>query len=149
LPLWGFSLPALRAASRRQNKPPITCTAGADCDAKWSRAASWIALNPAWKIKTRTDRIIETTGHDSLPAFAVTKVATTPGNYEITFEGVCGWHNHGRDSKVSCSRNKADSLSALRGLIIGISVNRRPIMRSHDDQMVRAQSDAPAATMML
>jgi hypothetical protein len=67
----------------------ITCTVGADCDAKWARAASWIALNPTWKIKTRTDQIIETTGHDTLPAFTVTKVATTPVNYQITFAGDC------------------------------------------------------------
>jgi hypothetical protein len=107
----------ITAAEQATPIRPITCAAGADCDAKWSRAASWVALNPTWKIKTRTDQFIETTGHDTLPAFAVTKVATTPGNYEIIFTGDCAnpfgctptGHNRGRDSKVSCSRNKAGS----------------------------------------
>jgi hypothetical protein len=62
----------ITAAEQATPIRPITCTAGADCDAKWSRAASWIALNPAWKTKTRTDQFIETTGHDTLPAFAIT-----------------------------------------------------------------------------
>ena len=56
----------ITAAEQATPIRPITCTAGADCDAKWSRAASWIALNPTWKIKTRTDQFIETTEHDTL-----------------------------------------------------------------------------------
>jgi hypothetical protein len=92
----------ITAAEQATPIKPITCTAGADCEAKWSRAASWIALNPTWKIKTRTDQIMETTGHDTLPAFAVTKVATTPGNYEITFEGVC-------DNPFGCTPTVAQS----------------------------------------
>jgi hypothetical protein len=49
----------ITAAEQATPIRPITCTAGADCDTKWSRAASWIALNPTWKIKTRTDQFIE------------------------------------------------------------------------------------------
>jgi hypothetical protein len=56
----------ITAAEQATPIRPITCTAGADCDAKWSRAASWIALNPTWKIKTRTDQFIEITEHDTL-----------------------------------------------------------------------------------
>jgi hypothetical protein len=99
------------AAERTTPIRPITCTAGTDCDAKWARAASWIALNPAWKIITRTDQIIETTGHDRLPAFAVTKVATTPGNYEITLDGVC-------DNPFGCTPAVAESRARFESFML-------------------------------
>ena len=72
---------------------PIICMAGADCDAKWSRAASWIAANSALKIQTRTDSVIQTTPpvrSEATPAFTVTKVARGEGRYEITFNAACG-----------------------------------------------------------
>ena len=72
---------------------PIICMAGADCDAKWSRAASWLAANSALKIQTRTDSIIQTTAPvqaQATPAFTVTKVARGEGRYEITFNAACG-----------------------------------------------------------
>jgi hypothetical protein len=98
----------ITAAEQATPIRPITCTAGADCDAKWSRAASWIALNPTWKIKTRTDQFIETTEHDTLPAFAITKVATTPGNYEIIFTGDCA-NPFGCTPTVAQSRARFES----------------------------------------
>jgi hypothetical protein len=101
----------ITAAEQATPIRPITCTAGADCDAKWSRAASSIALNPTWKIKTRTDQIMETTGHDTLPAFAVTKVATTPGNYEITFEGAC-------DNPFGCTPTVAQSRARFESFML-------------------------------
>ena len=98
----------ITAAEQATPIRPISCTAGADCDAKWSRAASWIALNPTWKIKTRTDQFIETAEHDTLPAFAITKVATTPGNYEIIFEGYCA-NPFGCTPTVAQSRARFES----------------------------------------
>jgi hypothetical protein len=71
---------------------PITCTKGPDCDAKWSRAVSWVANNAAYKVQTQTDSIIQTMGplpDDPRPAFNITKVATGPASYEITFGGGC------------------------------------------------------------
>jgi hypothetical protein len=47
----------------------------------------WISINAARKIETRSDEIIRTTGHDTSPAFTVTKIATTARNYEINFAG--------------------------------------------------------------
>jgi hypothetical protein len=50
---------------------PITCQAGADCDAKWSRATAWIAQNSAYKVQTASDSIIQTMGplpNDPSPA---------------------------------------------------------------------------------
>jgi hypothetical protein len=67
--------------------------AGADCDAKWSRAAAWIATNSNLKIQTRTETIVQTAGpvpSEPTPAFTVTKVARGDGRYEITFNGGCG-----------------------------------------------------------
>jgi hypothetical protein len=72
---------------------PIICMAGPDCDAKWSRAASWIAANSVLKVQIRTDSVIQTTPpvqFDATPAFTVTKVARGEGRYEITFNAACG-----------------------------------------------------------
>jgi hypothetical protein len=76
-------------------QPParqIFCKAGPDCEAKWSRAVSWVTTNSAYKIKIQTDQIIQTMGPSNsspLPAYTVTKVATSGGAYEITFDGGC------------------------------------------------------------
>ena len=59
-------------------------------------------------INSSTDQIIETTGHDTLPAFAITKVATTPGNYEIIFEGYCA-NPFGCTPTVAQSRARFES----------------------------------------
>jgi len=71
---------------------PITCSAKVECDAKWSRAVSWVAQNSAYKIKTTSDYLIQTYGpelHETDAAFTVTRLATTGGVYEITFNGGC------------------------------------------------------------
>lgn len=72
---------------------PIKCFDKAQCDAKWSRAITWIATNSSWKIQTQTDFLVQT--YNSIddspsPSFTVTKVAKgAPNSYEITFTGGC------------------------------------------------------------
>ena len=71
---------------------PITCQAGPDCDAKWSRASAWIAENSAYKIKTANDSIVQTEGpleDDDRTAFTATKAANAAGEYEISLTGGC------------------------------------------------------------
>jgi hypothetical protein len=66
--------------------------AGADCDAKWSRAVSWVTTNSEFTIQTQTAQIIQTMGplrQDPTPALTVTKVAVASGDYEITFASGC------------------------------------------------------------
>lgn len=72
---------------------PITCQAGADCDAKWSRAVSYVANNAGWKIQTQTDSLIQTftsTGGSTRPGYTITKTAVGNGRYEIALAGSCG-----------------------------------------------------------
>ena len=82
------------ASSEVQPPPPqpIICTAGADCDAKWSRAQAWIAKNSPRKTSAQTDTVVTTQSlfSESAPVFTVTKVARGQGRYEITFNGGCG-----------------------------------------------------------
>ena len=92
----GFGMLVGACASSQEQPPPpqpIICTIGADCDAKWSRAASWIGTNSALKIRLRTPTTIQTSdppaSSDSTPAFTVTKVARGDGRYEIAFNGGC------------------------------------------------------------
>src|SRR5271163_4921964 len=77
-------------ASAPSQQGPITCTAGPDCDAKWSRAASWVAKNAFYKIQTQTDSVVATAGSDDhRPAYTVTKVAQSSGQYQITIVCSC------------------------------------------------------------
>jgi hypothetical protein len=72
---------------------PIICISGADCDAKWNRAATWIAANSTFKIQVRTGTTLQTAGpvpSETTPAFTVTKVARGESRFEITFNGGCG-----------------------------------------------------------
>jgi hypothetical protein len=101
----------ITAAEQSAPIRPITCKAGADCDEKWSRAAAWISINAARKIERRTDEFIQTTGHDTSPAFTVTKIATTPGNYEINFAGDC-------DNPFGCIPTVAQSRARFENFVL-------------------------------
>lgn len=69
--------------------PSIKCTQGQDCDAKWSRAVTWVSQNSAYKIQTQTDSLIQTYSgsfdqQDMGLSMTVTKTALNqPGEYEI------------------------------------------------------------------
>jgi len=71
---------------------PIPCTAGADCNAKWSRAMQWLQQNSSWKVQTSTDSQLLTEGplDTAKPAFEVTKAARDDGRIEITMRAWCG-----------------------------------------------------------
>ena len=71
---------------------PVICKAGAECDAKWSRAVSWVVRNSQWKIQNQTDQIVETynpTDYSTSPGFTITKVAEGNDAYEIDFATSC------------------------------------------------------------
>jgi hypothetical protein len=89
-------LAACSAAPRAVPAPPpapITCQTRADCEAKWSRAISWIVNNSELKIQTQSDLLIQT--YNSIDAstslaFTITRVATgEPGIYQITIAAGC------------------------------------------------------------
>jgi hypothetical protein len=96
LVLSGLLLSGCITASSKPDTAPqpgaITCTAGPDCDAKWSRALAWVSNNSQWPIETHTDVVIETKpsiNSSALPGFKVTKVASGSGSYEIRFQAGC------------------------------------------------------------
>ena len=70
----------------------ITCVAGQDCDAKWSRAMQWLQQNSSWKVHTQTDTSIVTEGpaDTAKPAFEVTKVTEDNGTSRISMRAWCG-----------------------------------------------------------
>jgi len=72
---------------------PISCKDGADCQAKWGRAAAWIAENSANQIKIQTDSTIQSMEPmvpGSGPVYTATKLPGANGVYEITFHATCG-----------------------------------------------------------
>src|SRR6266568_7150689 len=85
---------AEQQASVAEPPKPITCHAGPDCDAKWSRAAGWVTEHSKNKLETSSESLIQTSGPsafatDSSPAYKITKVAMGPGEYAIEFAGGC------------------------------------------------------------
>jgi hypothetical protein len=74
----------------------ITCTAGTDCEYKWSRAMEWVQNNSAWKFRTVTDTLLTTEGpNDTVkPAFEIARLSQGDGkNYRITMRAWCGAGN--------------------------------------------------------
>jgi hypothetical protein len=70
----------------------INCAVGPDCDAKWSRASTWIAQNSAYKVQTASEALIQTMGplpDDPRSAYTVTKVAGPDNAYQISITGGC------------------------------------------------------------
>jgi hypothetical protein len=71
----------------------ITCTSGADCEYKWSRAMQWLQQNSSWKFRTVTDNLLTTEGplDTANPAYEVTRIPQGDGrNYQIAMRAWCG-----------------------------------------------------------
>jgi hypothetical protein len=85
---------AEQQASVAEPPKPITCHAGADCDAKWSRAGNWVTEHSKYKVETSSDSLIQTSGPstfetDPSPSYKITKIAMGSGEYAIAFSGGC------------------------------------------------------------
>jgi hypothetical protein len=85
---------AEQQASVTESPKVITCRAGADCDAKWSKAGSWITEHSKYTVETNSDSLIQTSGPSTLdtdpsPRYKVAKVMKGPGEYAIEFAGDC------------------------------------------------------------
>ena len=79
-------------ASTAPDARVITCVAGADCDAKWSRAMQWLQSNSSWKVRSQTDTSVITEGplDTAKPAFEVTKVSSDDGRtFQISMRAWC------------------------------------------------------------
>ena len=117
-PLAALLLSACAATGTvQQTAPPvpIVCNGAADCQAKWSRAVSWVATHSSYKIQTQTDSLIQTMGplpEDPRPAYTVTKLSREPDSYEITFAGGC-------DNFIGCVPTIADARAEFRQAVIG------------------------------
>jgi hypothetical protein len=81
------------AAPPAEPIPPIACRAGADWDAKWSRAVAWATQNSGYKIQVQTEALIQTYGPasgDTWLAATVNKIAKGGDQYEIAAALNCG-----------------------------------------------------------
>jgi hypothetical protein len=84
--------PAELAALNDDLNIDLTCTAGEDCELKWSRAMDWLQRNSCWKLRNVTDSLITTEGpfNTQSAAFEITKFPRGGGVYEIRFRAGCG-----------------------------------------------------------
>ncbi len=139
--------------------PPITCQAGPDCEAKWSRAIGWVATNSQWKVQSQSDFLIQT--YNSIddspsPSFTITKVATgQPGSFEISFNGGCanilGCVPTVAESRVSFAAfvNPAGAAATQQALVWARKDHRRITGNAaleKQDQADRAKCQADANT---
>ena len=102
-------------AQNRQPIPPVTCTAGKDCDAKWSRAVAWVSQNTAYKIQVQTDSLIQTYGpFDSKTGTAATvnKIAGANGQYEIVAHMSC-------DNLIGCIPDLGEQMRSFASFVNG------------------------------
>jgi hypothetical protein len=94
----------------------ITCQAGPDCDAKWSRANKWLSESSGLKIETKKDSQIKTVqskGDSRVLVVTITKNATSkPGVYEISFIAGC-------PSELSCLPPIAESRAQFANFVLG------------------------------
>ncbi len=73
----------------------ITCTAGSDCDEKWSRAMQWLEQNTSSKVTaTDTQLTVAESVDEAKPAFEVTKATNDKGKtFTITMRAWCAAGN--------------------------------------------------------
>jgi len=77
----------------RKAAEPILCTAGVECEVKWSRVTLWLQDHSKWKFRNVTDTLITTEGPLQTfdPAYEVTKVPAGDGKtYRISMRAFCG-----------------------------------------------------------
>jgi hypothetical protein len=94
---------------------PVTCTPGADCDARWGRALRWVLDNSRYRIQTQSDTVIATMGpmqNDTSPAFVITKQRALNGFYVIDFHAAC-------DTVFGCTPTVIESKASFVTFVMG------------------------------
>lgn len=77
----------------RKAAATITCTAGTDCEVRWSRVTTWLQEHAKWKFRNVTETLITTEGplETASPAYEVTKIPVGDGKtYKIAMRAFCG-----------------------------------------------------------
>lgn len=80
---------------------PLVCQNADECALWWQRAQDWIGRHSAYKLKTVTDSLIETTGPEGGSgklAYEITKTVNRDGSATIGFAAHC-------DSMLGCRPN--------------------------------------------
>ncbi len=104
-----------RAAYLKQTGSiPLTCTVGADCTTKWTRAQQWVLQHSSYSVKTNTDSEISTLGPvepttDS--AFTVTQSPQDATTHSINFSSTCG-------STPICSPTTPELESSFKNFVL-------------------------------
>ena len=85
----------MACATATDTDGPIACTAGSDCDEKWSRAMQWLEQNTSAKVTvTDTQLSAAESVEAAKPAFEVTKATDDEGKtFRITMRAWCAAGN--------------------------------------------------------
>jgi hypothetical protein len=82
-----------KAKLQKEADQDMTCEAGPDCEAKWSRAREWAEVNTRWEIQTADDTIIKTNGpYDTSDPALILRKTPKPDDeseYTLSLEVVC------------------------------------------------------------
>jgi hypothetical protein len=92
--LWGCApSAAFLAKQARIEETTPTCTAGADCSAKWLAARRWVRNDASFPIRVASEELIETySGYPAQDPRLIVRVRKTPigaGRFEIRIATFC------------------------------------------------------------
>lgn len=99
---------------------PVVCEGPEDCEAKWSRALSWVLTYADYRLQLNTDTLIQTYGPFINPhgtAFSVTKVPLGGGRYVFELRAACR-------STPWCGRDLRERTATFVMLVMGADLMR-------------------------
>ncbi|MBS2218962.1 hypothetical protein KFZ07_25645, partial [Salmonella enterica subsp. enterica serovar 1,4,[5],12:i:-] len=75
-----------------QAQAPIYCENKQQCDAYWTKAKAWIAMNSGWKIQMADETVIATyspIGNSAILGYQVVKTPIGGERHEIVVQTAC------------------------------------------------------------
>jgi hypothetical protein len=111
---------------------PLTCSKGADCEAKWDRALIWVRNNSESKIDTANESMITVRipPKSSSAIFTITKDKADPETYTINFRAGCS-------SMLGCT----PSILELKASFVNYVMKSNDLLPTDGPQTANAQGD--------
>ncbi|MEG1691286.1 MAG: hypothetical protein RR308_16170 [Hafnia sp.] len=92
---------------------PVYCQGKEQCDAYWSRAKAWIAMNSGWKIQMSDETVISTyspVGNSAVLGYQVVKTPMGGDKSEIVVQTACA-------NMFGCIPGAAEQTAKLKNYI--------------------------------
>ena len=96
-----------------QAQAPIYCENKQQCDAYWTKAKAWIAMNSGWKIQMADETVIATyspIGNSAILGYQVVKTPMGGERHEIVVQTACA-------NMFGCIPNAIEQTAKLKNYI--------------------------------